>query len=246
MNFKQKSVSGGSMMRNSIIKKDFDIFSNLSMIFPLKGRVSLSQEEAERSHGSFKKHKNMGSEKLTQFRNKNEDYSNDSNVNEIAKEVHSSICTTLGKKTSTSIQKDRVLKSVINLLVEEVYNISSDIDTIVSNHKSLTKPRKNQYGVEMTPLEQEMEDIKLGFKEVPKYNPKVHGNAIDFYLNEYGKFHEAQIITQKNLSHIDKKLVENIRSYFKNKVSQTTKKKNTRGYSKLAELLPSSVGKINQ
>ena len=81
---------------------------------------------------------------------------------------------------------------------------------------TLKKPRKNKYGLEMTNLEQELDDIKLGFREIEKFDSR--GNkkedSYSFFMRVYGKYRQANVIYQADLLSIDKQLLKSLTNFF--------------------------------
>lgn len=81
----------------------------------------------------------------------------------------------------------------------------------------LTEPRKNKYGLVMDPLEQELENIKLWFRDIEKFDPYNSQNetSYDFFIRVYGKYRDAGLIYQADLMWIDNRLLKNLKDYFR-------------------------------
>ena len=99
----------------------------------------------------------------------------------------------------------------------------------------LTEPRKNKYGLVMDPLEQELENIKLWFRDIEKFDPYNSQNetSYDFFIRVYGKYRDAGLIYQADLMWIDNRLLKNLKDYFR-RSRYTKDQANT-----LQEILPS-------
>lgn len=69
----------------------------------------------------------------------------------------------------------------------------------------------------MTPLEQELDDIKLGFRQIEKFDPyNSRGeNSYDFFMRVYGRYREENVIYQADLLVIDNRLLKNLKDYFR-------------------------------
>lgn len=89
-------------------------------------------------------------------------------------------------------------------------NVSENVDGLIH------KRRKNKYGLEMTDLEQELDDIKLGFREIEKFDSR--GNkkedSYSFFMRVYGKYRQANVIYQADLLTIDKQLLKSLTNFF--------------------------------
>ena len=149
--------------------------------------------------------------------------------------------------TFSDISKADVLKLAISLLVDGeqtdkdrgygqiTKNVSENVDGLIH------KLRKNKYGLEMTPLEQELEDIKIGLKDIERYqgakyvHPEGSGhpksgkmeNPKEFFERVYGKFWSELkdndykgVIYQNDLMAIDKTLWIALRNHFDRNESQ--------------------------
>lgn len=86
----------------------------------------------------------------------------------------------------------------------------------------LTKPRKNKYGLVMDPLEQELENIKMGFMDILRFDPNnsKHGNAYRFYRRIYNKYQMAGVVYQDDISIIDPKLLNGLKNFFQRKTKK--------------------------
>ena len=110
-------------------------------------------------------------------------------------------------------------------------NVSENVDG------SIKKLRKNKYGLEMTVLEQELEEIKIGLREIERFDPynQKGENSYDFFMRVYGRYREENVIYQADLLAIDNRLLKNLKDYFR-----PSRKRYTHGQvSTLQELLPS-------
>lgn len=113
--------------------------------------------------------------------------------------------------------------------------------------KIITEPRRYKYTNEnMLPLRQELENIKLGFISIEKYDSKNHGNPIDYFINNYGKYLSPCVIYRRDLWEIDNRLLTQIQNcFYKPPKHRYNDKKDTRGYKNMAELLPNREDEIN-
>ena len=85
----------------------------------------------------------------------------------------------------------------------------------------LTKPRKNKYGLVMETLEQELENIKIGFLKIEMYQGSTyihpnHGkeNPKEFFERVYKKYSDEDIVYQDDLMFIDAKLYHALANYY--------------------------------
>lgn len=88
----------------------------------------------------------------------------------------------------------------------------------------LIKPRKNKYGLVMDLLEQELENIKIGFLKIEMYQGARYEHPvyrkedpIQFFTRVYGKYKEVDCIFQDDLLAIDINLNKALENLFGNK-----------------------------
>lgn len=118
---------------------------------------------------------------------------------------------------------------LVSQFVQKV--LSQDIEVLLKSHQTLNKRRYNNYGLIMEPEEQEIEDIMLGLKELPMYDPKVDGDPILFFKEKYEKYISSNSIFQHQLTEIDNRLFNNMSNYF-------NRGKFTHGYKSIQDLIP--------
>ncbi len=95
-------------------------------------------------------------------------------------------------------------------------NVFENVDSVIN------KPRKNKYGLVMSPLEQELDNIKLGFIDITRFdpdNPK-HGNAYRFFRRTYSKYQKAGVVYQDDILIIDPKLLNGLKNFFQRKTKK--------------------------
>ncbi|MFO0763598.1 MAG: hypothetical protein U0518_01885 [Candidatus Gracilibacteria bacterium] len=153
-------------------------------------------------------------------------------------------------EVSNTLNNKQLIQKMVKALLGdgfEIRQIDAKANTTI-DLLALTKKRKNKYGLEMTDLEQELDDIKLGLngKDIEKYqgaryeHPE-HGkeDAVEFFNRVYGKYKQDNCIFQDDLLAIDQKLYRSL----VNLLDRKGVKDKRYDYS-LAELLPTSSHRV--
>ena len=136
------------------------------------------------------------------------------------RELHPKIFETIAPKVKAVLTE--VDNPIVPVLSEEAIK-----------EQILTKPRKNKYGLVMDPLEQELENIKLGFLEIEIYQGSAYihpdygkESPREFFERVYSRFWSEPktgeyngISYQNDLMLIDQKLLNDIRNSFSRKLN---------------------------
>jgi hypothetical protein len=112
-----------------------------------------------------------------------------------------------------------VAKKVTKILLGddfEVRQVDATANTTIVP-SALTKKRKNKYGLEMTDLEQELDNIKIGLVDIENFDPynQAGETSYEFFTRVYGKYRDAGVIYQADLLVIDNRLLKNLKDYFR-------------------------------
>lgn len=140
------------------------------------------------------------------------------------RELHPEIFATIAPKVKAVLTEGE--SPIIPVLSEEAMK-----------EQILTKPRNNKYGLVMDPLEQELENIKLGFLKIEMYQGSVYihpdygkESPREFFERVYSRFWSepktgeySGIIYQNDLMLIDQKLLNDIRNDFSRKLKRNIK-----------------------